>query len=507
MLAGKAAAFRASVLHWWRTREKSAIEKRIDKFIGKNEARGIVLYSLIGAVAACIVIGIFVACKPSIDNSRARTLAKRGSTDEAMRIVRELAADEYPAEKLTETKWIVTDALIRYGKYQEAASMLEELPAGAKAEEKRQSIKYNEAISFYEQGRYSAAAQVFYQMNDYENSAGYYADCRCALAIQAYLEGNETSAYSLLLDVPDVVERIKTAAYAVAQDDGQAQQILSAEIFQAERLNAMEATMEGLNAARSDMPEGKIAAGARHTLGLSANGTVYAAGDNSYGQLDVGQWSSVKQVAAGAYHSVALLSNGTVAAAGDNSQGQCDVSAWTDIVAIATSAYDTIGLKSDGSVVACGMHAQLVSGWRDVTHITGGSYSMGCIYNKGAMLASHGSAQMDMGVSLYDLAVCGPVSAGVLYDGTLISTYEKAPEWSGLVSVAASDTCLLGIDVDGQVKSYFYRAGDAVDIAVSGKAVEVKSGGTHHVVLTEDGRVECFGENDYGQCNTSGWSL
>ncbi len=464
-------------------------------------------HSILGAVVVCVLLGIFAACKPSIDNARARMLAKQGNAEESLRIVRRLAAEGYSEQELENTKRAVLMGLIANGKFQEAYALQEELPKDAEAEELRQSIKYNEAISFYEQGKYSAAAQVFYQMNDYENSAGYYADCRCALAVQAYLEGNEKSAYSLLLDVPDVAQRIKTAAYAVAADEAQARQILSAEMFQTERLNMMEQTMEGLNAARSDMPNGRIAAGARHTLGLSSGGTVYAAGDNSFGQLNVSQWSGVTQVAAGAYHSVALFANGTVAAAGDNSQGQCDVSAWTDVVAIAASAYDTIALKADGTVVACGMHAQEVSGWRDVTHITGGSYSMGCIYNKGAMLSSHGAAQMDMGIVLYDLAVCGPVSAGILYDGTLVSTYEKAPEWGELVSVTVAETCILAIDVNGQVRSYFYRAGDAVNIAASAKAVEAASSGVHHVVLTEDGRVECFGNNDYGQCNTSDWRL
>jgi len=57
------------------------------------------------------------------------------------------------------------------------------------------------------------------------------------------------------------------------------------------------------------------------------------------------------------------------------------------------------------------------------------------------------------------------------------------------------------------VRSFFYRPGDAVAIAASGEAVEVESSGTHHVVLTSNGRVNAFGNNDFGQCNTQDWIL
>lgn len=260
----------------------------------------------------------------------------------------------------------------------------------------------------------------------------------------------------------------------------------------------MEETMAELSAARSDMPNGRIAAGQKHTVGLTASGTVMATGDNSCGQCNVTGWNSVTQVAAGAYHTVALRSDGTVVATGDNSQQQCDVSGWYGITAIATSAYDTIGLRADGTVVAAGMHADLVSGWHGVTFVDGGSYSLGCLYDKGAMMSSHKGAQMDMGTVLYDLSVCGQTSVGVLYDGTLISSSDKAPQWTGIVTATAFEGGVLGIDVNGQVCAHFYRPGEQTDIAVPGQAVEVESSGTHHVVLTSDGRVHAFGDNGSG---------
>ena len=484
----------------------SALNRKLDVF-RKSEASAVIVNAVVGGVIVTVALCVLLACKPSIDSARARSSAAAGNAEKAVRLVNALEADGYDAQKLENTRAAVVQGFIKSGKYAEADAMLAEMQEGATRSELQQRSSYAHATALYEEGDYTQAAQLFYQLDSYEDSALRYADCRCALAVQAWQAGNESSAHSLLLDVPDAVERVTRAAYKVAGSEAEAQAILAADIFSAESLNQLEQTMEVLSAARSELPEGRIAAGKRHTLAVTGSGTALAAGDNSYGQCDVSGWSGIRQVAAGAYHSVGLRSDGTVVAAGDNSRNQCDVSGWTDVVAIAAASYDTIGLKSDGSVVASGMHSSLVSGWHNVTFVTGGSYSLGCLYDKGAMLSSHKGAQMDLGVVLYDLSICGQVSVGVLYDGTVVSSYEGAPAWEGMVTVTACESGILGVDVDGQVRSFFYRAGDGVDISVPGKAVEVESGGTHHVVLTEDGRVYAFGNNDYGQCAVSGWQL
>ena len=59
-----------------------------------------------------------------------------------------------------------------------------------------------------------------------------------------------------------------------------------------------------------------VAAGWGHTVGLKADGTVVAVGDNRYGQCDIGGWTGITQVAAGSHHTVGLKSDGTVAAVG-----------------------------------------------------------------------------------------------------------------------------------------------------------------------------------------------
>lgn len=79
----------------------------------------------------------------------------------------------------------------------------------------------------------------------------------------------------------------------------------------------------------------QVAAGTAHSVGLQYNGTLWTWGDNSSGQLgtdqipsysaspvQIGSGQSWKAIAAGDYHTLALRSDGTIWAFGNNSSGQ-----------------------------------------------------------------------------------------------------------------------------------------------------------------------------------------
>jgi len=88
-----------------------------------------------------------------------------------------------------------------------------------------------------------------------------------------------------------------------------------------------------------------------HTVGLRADGTVVATGQNAYGQLTsaTGQISSRWRRG---YHTVGLKADGTVVAVGYNGYGQVNVDAWN--VSRTPPVFEPIGNKlvKEGELLA-----------------------------------------------------------------------------------------------------------------------------------------------------------
>jgi len=144
-----------------------------------------------------------------------------------------------------------------------------------------------------------------------------------------------------------------------------------------------------------------IVAGANHTVALKTDGTVRAWGWNYHGQLGNGTWlntfttpvqvhgegdvgflSGIVSVQGGSHHTVALKSDGSVWAWGYNSAGQLgdgttterhtpvqvhgedDLGFLTDVCMIRVGNYHNVALKTDGTVWAWGYnnHGQLGDG-------------------------------------------------------------------------------------------------------------------------------------------------
>lgn len=112
--------------------------------------------------------------------------------------------------------------------------------------------------------------------------------------------------------------------------------------------------------------------GKGHVVGLRADGTVVAVGDNSFGQCNVEEWSDIIAISAGDYHTVGLKSDGTVI----TTQGEKDfpetcaaMKNWTNITAVSAGYGYTLALKADGSVQAAGFDQDGqsdVSNWANV---------------------------------------------------------------------------------------------------------------------------------------------
>ncbi len=143
-----------------------------------------------------------------------------------------------------------------------------------------------------------------------------------------------------------------------------------------------------------------VSASQDHSLSLQYDGTVWAWGGNEFGQLGDGTtdnrdtpalvmasesvpFANVEIVAASWFHSLALKGDGTVWAWGDNEYGQlgdgsntarvfpvqvlqADFTLLDNVVAISCGMYHSIAIRADGSVMAWGMntYGQLGDGSR-----------------------------------------------------------------------------------------------------------------------------------------------
>ncbi len=170
-----------------------------------------------------------------------------------------------------------------------------------------------------------------------------------------------------------------------------------------------------------------VAAGERHSLGLSVDGKVFAAGSNMYGQTGVSAWNDIVSIAAGKHASYGIVRGGTVVAVGRNDYGQCEVGGWTDIAAVSAGRAHAVGLRSDGTVVACGDNTQgqcNVSDWTDIVMISASANHTVGLRSDGTLVAcgDNNNGQDEVGAITGAVAVsCGNgYTLVVLADGSVV---------------------------------------------------------------------------------------
>lgn len=259
---------------------------------------------------------------------------------------------------------------------------------------------------------------------------------------------------------------------------------------------------------------GLIAAGAFHTVGLKADGTVVAVGSNKCGQCDVNGWSNIVAVAAGNFHTVGVKADGTVVAVGDNRFGECDVNGWSDIVAIAAGGlglFYTVGLKSDGTVVSTNEDIQKeVNSWRNIVAVAINSgHTIGL--RKSGRVVGTGIIQSTVSAWRDIVAIAGGLGIiGLRADGTVVTEYSvnkgKYSDWQDIVAFAGGSN-EVGLRADGTVVAAGKNEHGQCNVDGWTDIVAIAANSRYTVGLRSDGTVMAVGDNGSGQCDVGSWKL
>lgn len=166
-----------------------------------------------------------------------------------------------------------------------------------------------------------------------------------------------------------------------------------------------------------------------HIVGLKADGTVVAAGQNDCGECDVSGWRDIVAVVAGYKCTLGVTSSGTVVTAGKISPNWKRASDWRDIVAVVKSNDDNpdnlVGLKADGTVVTTVEWLNL-SSWKNIVAVATGRAHIVALKSDGTVNA----------VDTTRLNLMGQCDVS---------------NWRDIVVIAAGKNYTVGVKADGTV--------------------------------------------------------
>ncbi|MGK3960038.1 SBBP repeat-containing protein [Sorangium sp. So ce118] len=245
--------------------------------------------------------------------------------------------------------------------------------------------------------------------------------------------------------------------------------------------------------ASSSAPREDVAAGAYHTLFLRADGTVWAWGRNSDGQLATGDLVSpamtpsevaglpiIKAVAAGGSHSLALDVDGHLWAWGLNSSGQ-------------------LGTRTKSSTPQATPVQIQIPGSPTIRAIAAGfAYSM-ALDDAGAVWTWGNNAYAQIGNNSSGGEVLTPYSVSVAGGAKAISAgwyHALAVSNGGAVwTWGRNNSGQIG---DGTSSNTAYRK-TPYQVTIAGTAVAVAGGASHSLALLSDGTMRAWGYNFFGQ--------
>jgi hypothetical protein len=193
----------------------------------------------------------------------------------------------------------------------------------------------------------------------------------------------------------------------------------------------------------------QAAIGKKHAAAVSSDGTVFAGGDNSEFQCDVGGWKDIVAVAAGDSHTLGLRADGRVLAAGSNSHDECDVGHLSGVRAIYAFGNDSVCVLEDGTAAAFGRSKLDLSSFSDIKSVARYPDGLIGIKNDGTLSLVVNITDDDAASEIAWLLSCHDVT-------NVISTYN-----SGCVALGTDKR----IYKNNQPANYFAQWSDIISIA------------------------------------------
>jgi alpha-tubulin suppressor-like RCC1 family protein len=285
-------------------------------------------------------------------------------------------------------------------------------------------------------------------------------------------------------------------------------------------------------------------AGGIHSLFLKGDGSLWAMGDNEYGQLGDGTTdsmivpeqivaSNITAIAAGGWHSLFLKSDGSLWAVGIDFYGQLGDSMFrtnvpygisqpeqivaSNVTAIAAGGYHSLFLKSDGSLWAMGadIFGQLGDGTFRTTAPNGTSQPVQIVASNVTAIAAGGFHSLFL-KSDGSLWAMGDNESGQLGDGTTNNmnvpkqivasnvTAIAAGGWHSLFLKSDGSLWAMGVDFYGQLGDGMFRTNvpygtSQPERIAASNVTAIAAGGYHSLFLESDGSLWAMGADIFGQ--------
>ena len=258
-----------------------------------------------------------------------------------------------------------------------------------------------------------------------------------------------------------------------------------------------------------------------HIVALCADGSIQTC-NNRDGVCNSDKWKDLISIEMGYSNTVGLRADGTVVACGENTAINDGVSKWKDIKAIRIAGDFVAGLRRDGTVVACGKNgfgfddeewATIVRNankWKDIVAIDATTdVVVGLCRDGSVKYGDTNSKAYPYISSLHDIANVQAVSyqtAAFSQNGTvkLIASDGVNAEWSNIKSISGQYVTKVCLRDDGTV---FTWKDDDKKLSVDDwkNIVAIDSGASYAVGLAQNGTVVACGNNQWGQCNVFDW--